>query len=396
MESNMWTPMMRDEFISKALNSEDDRGNQGYYWFNVMPKNVAPDEENPKKALVTKALMNTILENPNYRIFALKIYDILINKVTSNPYTRQHYQTNFVIQVKGGSSYMYLLGKTDDEMFPHSDMDIVIYINPHMPEYAFNQLKDTLSTIVQQSISQYKRCIDFMFFSNKERMSKDQINKQACEQFLSDDLISAFKEDYNEALSKISGDEGTFVSPFEGNEFRNAASKHSFIIENSNVKQDAVVRVEVPHFPMCERIPLRKSPLFCSSNKSIRFNRVSADKGEMIGAFDLFRIRFNNLFMFKDVEEDKMYRESITADFIDISIACQDDAELHDFWANGRMIVVNDVVANMWITMPDIQTMLRDLYKMIHVYECPESKKEKRIKRYKALERMFQDMAFGA
>ena len=381
----MWTPEMRDTFVSRAVNSEEERGNQNGYWYNVMPKNQVPDEENPKKAAVTKALMNTILENPEYRIFALKIYDILMKKVMSNPFTRFHYNTNFVVQLKGGSSYMYLIGKAD-ETFPYSDMDIVIYINPHLQSDVFNAIKDTLGTVVQQTISQYKRSIDFMFFSNREKMSQDKIDKQSNEQFVSDELIASFKEDYNEALSKISTDDGTFVSPFERNEFRNASSKQSFVIENSIAKKDSVVRIELPHFEMCERIPMRKTPLFCSVNRSIRFNRLAdPGKGKLVGAFDLFRIRFNNLYIFKNEEDGKTYRESATADFIDISIAHQDDAELYDFWENGRMVLINDAVSNIWIVIPDIQTMLRDLYKMIHVYDCPEAKKDKRVKRYEAL-----------
>ena len=396
---NMWTPVMREGFVSRAVNSTEERGNQGYYWYNVMPKITTPDEEDPKKAMLTKALMNTIFANPEYRIFALKIYDILVKKITSNQFTRVHYQTNFVVQIKGGSSYMYLLGKAD-ETFPYSDMDIVIYINPHLPKHLFDSLKDTLATIVLQTISQYKRAIDFMLFSNRDKMSPEQVSKQAMEQFVPDELIARFKETYNKALAEISNTEttkGTFVSPFEGNDFRNAASKHSCVIDNSRVKENAVVRIEVPHFKLCERIPLKKTPMFCSYNKTIKFNRIQdPSKGHVQGSFDLFRIRFNNLYMSSDNEDNKTYRENVTADFIDISISNQDDAELHDFWSHGKMVLVNDVVSGMWLVIPDILTMVRDLYKMLHIYECPEAKREKREKRYKALLDIMKNNAVSA
>lgn len=390
METTCWTPTMRNGFITTALTSEEDKGNEGYYWYNVLPKHNKPDEEDPKKAMVTNALMTTIFQNPEYRMFALKIYDILRVKIMSNPYTRPHYQRNICVMLKGGTAYTYLLERVD-EIFPYSDLDIVIYINPYLTESTFNTLKDTLSTIVLQTISQYKRAIDFMFFSNKEKMSDDQIAKQSQEQFMSDALITQFKEDYNEALSKLSTEKGTFVSPFEGVEFRNAVSKHSFIIADSKVKENAVVRVEVPHFDMCERIPLRKTPLFCSYNKTIRFNRMGAgNEKESVGSFDLYRIRFNNLYMFEDEEDGKMYRENITADFIDISIPNQEDAELMEFYKKGGRAAERwDKTANISLVIPDGVSITNDLYKMLYVYECPDAKKERRLKKYEVLSKVF-------
>ena len=386
---------MRNEFITKARNSSEERGSQGYYWYNVMPKNNKPDEEDEKKSLVTRALMNTIFANPEYRMFALKIYDILVNKLNNNPYTRQHYHTNIVVQLKGGVAYTYLLERADD-IFPYSDLDIVIYINPTLSPQTFKTLKDTVSIIVLQTISQYKRAIDYMFFSNKERMTQEQRNRQSAEQFMSDELIERFKEHYNKALENISGEKGDFVSPFSCNEIRNAASKHSYLITNSVAKDDSVVRVEVPHFESCERIPLRKTPMFCSYNESIRFNRLAdPEAGELIGSFDLFRIRFNNIVIFKDEEEEgKMYRQNVTADFVDISIPNQDDAELVDFWNNGRTMMVKDETANIWLVIPDFVCGISDLYKMLNLYVCPEAKREKRQKRYDLMQEIYKSMWF--
>ena len=390
MDNNVWTPMMREGFVNRAKTSSEERGNQGYYWFNVMPKITKPDEESPKKALVTNALMNTVFENPEYRIFALKIYDILINKLTNNPFTRQHFQKNIVVQLKGGTSYTYLLGGANTS-FPFSDLDIVIFINPFLPKDLFDTLKATVSTTVLQTISQYKRAIDMMFFSNKDRLTPEQAARQSAEQFLSDEFIASFKEDYNQALAEISDDEGMYVSPFENTEFRNMASKHSFIITESTAQEESIVRVEVPHFDGCERIPLRKTPMFCSYNETIRFNRASdSEFGFIAGSFDLYRIRFNNLYVGKESNADgKFPRENVTADFIDISIANQDDAELYEFWTHGQTGMIKDDATNIWIVIPDLQTMLNDLHKMLYRYECPESKREKRQQRYDILKELY-------
>jgi hypothetical protein len=409
--SNCWTPAMRNGFIETAINGDAERGNKGPYWFNVLPKNNKPDEARVKKELVTRALMNTIFENPQYRIIALKIYDILINKITSNPFTRAHYHRNIVVQLKGGVSYTYLMGGSSD-MFPYSDVDIVVLINPNLPKHLFDAIKDTLNTLVLQTISQYKRIIDFMFFSNREMMSPDQIAKQSAEQFMSDELIAQFRSDYNEALARLTveemGAEGMFVSPLDNKEFRNAASRHSYILANSNVKEDSVVRVDVPHFEMCERIPLKKTPIFCSHNRTIRFNRTGDSDNEMRGSFDLYRIRFNNLFIpsspsassDEDCDDDsasrngRLQRENVIADFVDISISSQDDVELAQFWQSGRSMLVNDIASSMWIVIPDLVSMMNDLYKMLHVYECPESKRAKRQMRYDTLKAVYDKTCY--
>lgn len=401
-----WTPSMRNSFIATALNSDKEKGNNGPYWFNVFPKSNKPDEESPKKALVTKALMNTIFSNPKYRIIVLKIYEILINKITSNPFTRQHYHKNIMVVLKGGVSYTYILGKADDT-FPYSDLDVVVMINPHLPQAVFESIKEALNTIVLQTISQYKRSIDFMFFSNRNRMSQEQVDKQRAEQFMSDELVEQFQKDYNAAISELCDDscDGMFVSPLESNEFRNAASRHSYIIANSHTHAESVVRVDVPHFEMCERIPLKKTPLFCSHNRSISFNR-NADKQhqQLKGAFDLYRIRFNNMFVpnvpetADDASSDsgssnhggsgRLRREHVTADFVDISIPAQDDVELREFWNNGRILMVNDITSNIWLAIPDLPTMINDLHKMLTVYECPEAKRAKRQLRYDILKNL--------
>lgn len=385
---NIWTPNMRNGFIANAMNSNDERGHEGSYWFNVMPKLESPLEEDPKKAAATNALMTTIFSNPQYRLFALKMYEILINKITTNPFTRQHFMRNIIVLLKGGTSYTYLLGRAD-ELFPYSDLDVMIYINPHLDTATFQAIKDCLNTIVLQTISQYKRSIDMMFFSNRDRLSPEQIARQQGDQFFPDELIEQFKADYNAALADMSDEDGTFLSPFENNEFRNASSKHSFVLANSNAQEGKVVRVDIPHFEMCERIPLRKTPMFCSHNRSIRFNRMSDPNAEArIGAFDLYRIRFNNLYVPKEQTDEKLKRHNVVADFIDISISDQDDAELNDFWSYGRYMMVNDFYANIYMAIPDAQTMLMDLDKMIHIYECPENKREKRQARRDVLATM--------
>lgn len=397
---NIWTPAMREAFVKRAIESEYEKGSNGQYWFNVLPKITRPDEENPKKAIATRVLMKTIFANPKYRIIALKIYEILVSKMVQHPFVRDYYNKDIVVVLKGGTSYTYAIGG-ESELFPYSDLDVIIYINPYLSLDMFHNLKETVNTIVLQTISQYKRAIDNMFFSGRERANDDPTMR---EWFLSGEIIREFKNDLKNAMMAQSEElGGIMASPFENLEYRNMASRYSCIITNSRASEDSVVRVELPHFNSCERIPLKKSPLFCSVNNTINFNRSKDRNVFMKGSFDLYRLRLNNIFMRvladdsgcdsennveDDKEERKMRKETVTADFIDISIPNQDDTELIDFWNHGRTWVVRDDATNIWLTIPDMHTMRTDLEKMLYLYECPESKLRKRQKKYDELCKM--------
>jgi predicted nucleotidyltransferase len=402
---NIWTPAMRESFITRAVESTKEKGSNGQYWFNVLPKITRPDEENPKKAVATRVLMNTIFANPQYRIIALKIYDILVTKMVQHPFVREYFNKDIVVVLKGGTAYTYVVGDSN-ELFPYSDLDVIIYINPYLSNEMFYNLKETVKTIVLQTISQYKRAIDNMFFSGRERADDDPTMR---EWFLSGEVIKNFKNDLKTAMMAQSKEfNGILASPFENLEYRNMASRYSCVITKSRASPDSVVRVEIPHFNSCERIPLKKSPLFCSVNTTIDFNRSKNPDTFLKGSFDLYRLRLNNIFMHvlndsnegymeeecnsvcgnesgSDGDERKMRRETVTADFIDVSIPNKDDAELLDFWNHGRTWVVRDRATNIWLTIPDMHTMRSDLYKMLHIYECPESKMEKRQKKYEAM-----------
>ena len=372
----IWTPENRDEFIHAAMSSKHMRGNRGPYHFNVMPKIVGHDNENTKRTSVTSKLMNTILSNPEYRILALKFYAELRMKIVNNVCTRDALE-DIAVVLKGGTAYTYMAHNAPLDAFPFSDLDIVIYINPHLPPNRFNMLKSALNTIVLQTVSQYKRTIDHMLFLDKP------INTA----FMTRNSAMRFKKDLGAALADLDDEEGIFLSPFEDDTTRNSISRHSFIIADSMSNEDSVVRVEVPHFEMCEHIPLRRTPLFCSHNRSINFKRAAdVDGSDMIGCFDLYRLRFNTMFLKNNVTDaDQRDYNVVTADFIDVSILAQNDAELVDFWRHGVLARVLDHYTHIWVDIPNIDGMIYDLYKMLNVYDCPESKREKRQVRYDML-----------
>jgi hypothetical protein len=96
----------------------------------------------------------------------------------------------------------------------------------------------------------------------------------------------------------------------------------------------------------------------------------------------------------RDENGDVVRQERVPADFIDVSIASKNDAELIEFWNKGMCLNVYDRYANVWLVTPDIYSCIADLYKMLHVYECPESKKPKRQQKYTKLMQLAASPAF--
>lgn len=377
-----WTPEKRDAWINAALTSDQMRGCSAPYNFKVYPKLSGAEVEDPKKTAMADAMARTLFaKDPSYRRIALQFYDNLLAKIRTSTFVNRYFMSDFFIVLKGGSAYRFLLGDAFAADFPFSDIDLIIYINPALDAQLFARLRASLNDILLQVMSQYKRTLDHMFF----------LNKPTPEWFLDADTIARFKADIQQEFASIEGFDGKFLSPFEGDEIRNACSKYSFVLHNSKSKENSVTRVEVPHFEKCERIPLRKTPLMASHNTSISFNRDATAQQDMVGEFDLYRLKFTGLFVSYDDGSDEeaappsITENKISFDFIDVTIPHQGDTELWDFWQHGRCINVHEQVTNIWLVLPDIYTCISDLYKMLNVYECPEHKREKRERRYNIL-----------
>ena len=371
-----WTPEDRNAFFNFAVNTNDNRGYRGPYHFSTLPKANGNEQEDIRRCMVTEALASTVyMKNPRFRDLSLGFYKILFQRLAMNAFTGPYMQSDIFILLKGGNAYAFVTEEKFPDDFKFSDLDIVVYINPYLNDESFKKLEKAVKVTVLQTMSQYKRMLDHMLF----------LNKPIDGSFLDEQTIMEFKQSYTQALKDVTLPDGAeFVSPFASDDVRNYCSRNSFVITNSKAKQDSVVRIEVPHYDKCERIPLRKTPLFCSYNETIDFQR--AGDSALNGHFDLYRIRFNNKYVEKNMETGEViHEERVPADFIDVSIASKDDAELLDFWNRGRCLCVYDRFAQVWLTVPDIHTCISDLYKMLNIYECPEGKKQKRAQKYNKL-----------
>jgi hypothetical protein len=342
-----------------------------------MPKLHEVVDMDQRRSHVTNALMETVHDTESMQLVTLKFHDILSTKLSKCNMVWQH-ANDIKVVLKGGMAYRYVLGRSE----PASDMDIVVYIRPSMPMDTFCMLKKRVNTIVLQTISQYKRALDHMLFLNKDTPGV----------FLDKQVTDDFKLNFGKLLAAKGGDAGTYTSPFLDTSIRNQVSQNSFIITDSKVVPDTVLRVEVPHFEMCENIPLRRTPIFCTHNRSISFTRSKDNGVEMKGSFDLYRLRFNCLFVPQDPEK---MPSRVPADLIDVSILHQDDAELSSFWQNidggQKLLHIADPRLSHPIYIMNMSMMLEELEKMLFVYNSSDQKREKREERRSRLAAILSD-----
>lgn len=372
-----WTPETRNSFIAEAVTTDKLKGFKNGYGFKVLPRVDDMHEvvEDPRRAAVTEAISEALYQ-PENKVIVLKFYHDLCHKLATHPYVGREFNQNYVVTLKGSNAHVYLAEMHDisDEVFKNSDTDICIAINPFLATDHFAYLKHQIEIATKQVFSQYKRSLDHQLFLHRP-IENDMFDPA---------IIEAFQKNINKNINSLAPkfENVIFSSPFESDEVRNKCSRNSFLITNSKSHENSVVRVEVPHFEKCERIPLRRSPLFCSFNETIVFKRDGAAK---IGKFNLYRLKMNVLCQTIDEDDQVSQDDKIPADFVDVSIPDQEDAELLAFWGRGRSVNVFDRDVGLWVTIPDLATVVMELKRILEDYDSCDSKREKRVRKLELL-----------
>lgn len=416
----VWSSDDREEWIANAIQSSDERDIKDGYTYTKMLRNVdsvTEHIEDGKRGFATACLAQAIYDNESKALRRMSVcfYSALMNKMFSNSYLHLMYRrNNFIILMKGSNAYKLLLQKLpENEDIEYSDLDIVIYINPHLDNDKFEQLKSSLIIMVSQVMSRYKKDLDAVLFpaltrAHTQAHTSDIVSLEDIEQFK-----SSFQTLLQTFIPGAANEEpGVFRSPFvDDTQTRFWCSKRSFIIANSSMDDSLVVRVEVPHLDKCDCIPLRKTPLVLSHNMAIRFPRDI--EGHYQADFDLLRLRLNTLYentvVSGDADADtgastqlesgnettplqkpKKSFKIVPADFIDVSIPSKQDSELLHFWASdgfNNCHEVYDEAIEACITIPNVHECVRDLTNMLYVYTNNQNlvKYEKRLKRLELL-----------
>lgn len=393
-----WTPLDRDNWIADSVKSDKERDSRNGFTFNTMlkqPLSVA-EQEDPRRSFVTASLAKTLYGNhPLLKRLSLCFYKAMMLKVQQNSFLALMLRKrNFVVMVKGSNAYKMLLRHVPqaNSVIEYSDLDIIVFINPFLEDGIFEQIKGSLIVLISQVMSRYKKDLDATLFANEDCMEEAILKKP---------FVKEFKDMYMSSLKTYDENGLTMLAPFESQKVRNFCSKRSFVILDSEAQQDHVVRVEVPHLQRCEFIPLKKTPLVLSHNKTIKFQRDV--EGKYLAHFELMRLRMNNMLVpneHEQVDDDNTSLSDsnegvaefydfkkckvIPADFIDVSIPCKDDAELLDFWYSGgfrKCYEIYDRFVGADIMIPNINECIRDLSNILHVYTNSNMKIEKRMVR---------------
>jgi hypothetical protein len=410
VQHTTWTPIEREEWINEALISNEKRCMKNGYISNLMMKQVENmnDNEDPRRNIVTSCLAQTLYGNhPIIKRLSLCFYKSLMLKIQQNTFlTFMYKRRNFIVMIKGSNAYKILLRHVPHDI-EHSDLDVVMFINPQLEDEQFEQIRSSLVIMVSQVMSRYKKDLDATLFTFDDVIEESILRKN---------FVNDFKEHYKSLIAKKNNEkEFKILTPFESKKVRNFCSKRSFIILNSISQDDHVVRVEIPHMNKCEYIPLKKTPLVFSYNKTIEFKRDI--EGNYIAKFDLLRLRLNNMLVPNDEQEIHTEDENldigsidgsvfednedvyydykkcriVPADFIDVSIPYKNDADLLDFWNSGgfkRCYEIYDKFIGANIMIPNVNECIRDLSNILNVYTNSHMKIEKRQKRLE----MFQQL----
>jgi hypothetical protein len=105
--------------------------------------------------------------------------------------------------------------------------------------------------------------------------------------------------------------------------------------------------------------------------------------GNRKGKFDMYRLKMNVLWLEDSCECACM--ERIATDFIDVCVPAQDDAELLAFWEYGGCVNVWDEDVGFYVCVPDRETCIEELERILYEYESTDSKREKRERKLAAL-----------
>ena len=336
------TPEQRIELIATAKAATENGNLHGCY-YKLLDGESSVVEPNPLKQDMANAL-GKIVYNSRFSSLSLACFNNLYHKLS-------WYGPEYVRVILKGSTAISL----QKENFDYGDMDIGIYINPHLDKERYDKIFADVSIVCGQVIAKHKQMLDRTFFRPRE----------GHDVLLSEDDKYLFRDMHIKAMENIA-----VVSCFSQ---RNESSSNSIYLTKSEAMDDKVVRINMPHYENAEKIPLEYTPIMCSINDTIQ---NIGDNGR-ITEFSLFRIKWANC-----VESDDKFSK-LSSDFIDITLLKQNDTNLLDFWKRGGFAARSPLtcLVSKWgwkMTCSSLSECIHDLHKSLLVYNMTADKKERK------------------
>lgn len=406
-----WTPNLRDEWINYSVSSPigTDCDNLDGYMFLHMEKPSSNMDEYERcdlyRSFATYCLSQAVYESyPIHKRISLCFYETLMSRIDKNSFLALMLKKgHFMVLINGNNAHKMLLTHfPETQGIDYTDLDITMYINPNLDEDLFEKIKQSLVILTSQVMSRYKKDLDALLFLNGGDSGADEciLDKSSAEEFKEyyTSLITSYDEEEEEGYDML--------SPFQSDKIRNLCSEKSYMTLDSEIDADYVVCVEVPHLPMCEFIPLQKTPFVLSYNNSIMYDRDV--EGKYLAHYNTFKLQLNNMLVpytisetttdpeivweeiaSQDNDTDTVYtltycktpspkiydhdsRMIVPSNFLIVSIPCQDDAQLLDFWKrrgyNNKCREIYDDSIHYPMLVPNVNECIRELTNTLNVY----------------------------
>jgi hypothetical protein len=341
------------------------------------------DEIDPKRQEISDRIGSVIFDpqNPEFAKLTLDSFKELNDKL-------RHYGSKVIVTL--GGSNAVALQMPNHDLFSFSDLDFKVMINPTLPQKEFEEIKTCVSYVCNQVFATHKRRLDRLLFKKREGDGESQY------------FFSSKEQEIKFRTAMLENMPSYCISPLSDDLVRNRLTNKSYMITESLVVLGSSVKIDVSNLPKAERIPLVPTPIFVSVNDSIK--RVDPET-ERVTSFTLYRVRMKHMILRDsdkicvhlrvnkdkgDVIELQLYKpyDKVNADFVDCSIPNRDDTELLSFEKRGgfRFALSQKVSAYGFVlTVPTLEECRFEYEKMLTVFDCPESKREKREKRLSAL-----------
>ena len=400
-------PKEHMELMVAAKAAIEDGSVHGASWWIFKDEKRGVTDVNSMRQHMTDSLGSTIydLENPRFANIGLGFYHELAYSIG-----RDFGPQQVLVRLKGGNAAAFMMGarynnptmlKADG--FEFGDLDIDVLINPKLHKVEFDRIQATVKTVIGQTLARHKRRLDKAFFKPPQQGDPEEhyfFDNEEQKQVFARNLCSL-----------VSREEGAHCS-LSCDLKRNQSSNISYLITNSD--HDAVIdegnkrriKIEQPHLDKAERVPLKFSPLYITVNDTIKGSRTTDEVTTQV-SFTLSRMKLSNLvirsdgtgrvrlFIRVDSTTDTVSAqivvpyEKVSSDFIDVWVGNQEDGELIEFEKRGGFQGALTHVEHVFdrpVLMPTLVECAREYYKLLHVYDCPESKRERRERKFAAID----------
>lgn len=413
-------PNEHAELIVAAKAATEDGNMHDTKWWLFEDKVKTVDEIDPRRQHMSDSVGKTIfdLAHPERASLSLAFFDELWNKLS-------HFGPEKVlVRIKGGNAAAIQVGmaigpeRASAAGFNFSDLDIDVMINPRLHPAEFERIKGTVHMVLRQTLSTHKRRLDRSFFRPREG------DLESTMFFKSDITKELFKTSLTSNIEKLEHAKCCMSDIATRNKSSNisyliTSSNHDSVVEENTKRR---VKIEQPHLYKSEKIPLGFTPFYVTVNDTVHGKRKNGEEVD----FTLFRMKMSHIIdlqdqvkvqirvpqasstcsspcgtadedlnsVFSDIDKLVTLKintepyDKVSADFIDVWVGNQNDHELIEFAKRGGFqgqCTTTVQAFGFYLVLPTLNECKLDYFKLLYVFDCPESKREKRQRKYAAL-----------